>query len=212
MPGLRNLVSHKTLRKSLRRSLELRNHKAWPFGRLGSNPSLGVSDTFLMVIFLNNYMKKYILLALLLVLLPLASAKTSTITLQKEGSFVIDNFNFTLIDLNQKNNNAIICVNNQRFIVNEDDEKRVNGMLVTARTINAYDVEFRLEADCDDCEISDNKDCFTKKEIIVKEEPKKEVIKENITQPINETKIEKNEAHYYSFFRTLVEWVIGLFR
>jgi len=158
-------------------------------------------------------MKKYVLLVLLIVLLPLVQAKTSTVSLTKGQNYVIENINITLIDFNDKDEKAIICVNNERYILNEDEEKRVNGVLAEVRSINPAYAELRLEADCEDCEISDNKDCFPEE---VKEVKKPAAVNKTneAVNATNNTTIEeiKKSPEYFSFFKTIVMWVVELFR
>ena len=72
-----------------------------------------------------------------------------------------------------------------------------------------------MEADCDDCKISENKECFSKPPIekskpIVKNETKIN----NKTEVVNETSENKEikKAEYFSVFRSLVESVTKFFR
>ena|SRR3989344_3957506 len=160
-------------------------------------------------------MKKLILLGIILLLIPLVFAKTNTINLQKGQSFVIENINVSLVEFSNKDDKIVICVNDKKQIIDEDEEKRVNGVLITPRTITASYAELRLEADCDDCKISENKECFSKPPIekskpIVKNETKIN----NKTEVVNETSENKEikKAEYFSVFRSLVEWVTKFFR
>ena len=74
-------------------------------------------------------MKKAIFLLILVFLLPLASAKTETITFEKGDSYVIENVNITIIDINRKDERTVLCVNDFKTIIG-DEEKRVNGIMI----------------------------------------------------------------------------------
>src|SRR3989344_6686931 len=96
-------------------------------------------------------MKKLILLIILLLIIPISLAKTEKITLYPGMSKLIENSNITLISLDEKNNKAVVCINNEKKILTEDTDKTVGKLIINAKNIKLDYVEFELKSDCKDC-------------------------------------------------------------
>ncbi|MEK6856720.1 MAG: hypothetical protein AABX49_01765, partial [Nanoarchaeota archaeon] len=97
----------------------------------------------------------------LIVLMPFSYAKTETVILDREESFVIDGINVTLLDYQKKKEKLLVCVDNQRAILSDD--KRVSQVYFEIVSFRDDGVKIHLEADCDDCIADDNSRCFPEK-------------------------------------------------
>lgn len=123
-------------------------------------------------------MKKLILLAILLLIIPISLAKTEKINLYPGMSRLIENSNITLISLDEKNNKAIVCINNEKKILTEDSDKTVGKLIINAKNIKLDYVEFELKSDCKDCVCTSdcsNALCFPEVKQEIKEENKTEI-------------------------------------
>ncbi len=123
-------------------------------------------------------MKKLILLAILLLIIPISLAKTEKITMYPGMSKVIENSNITLISLDEKNNKAVVCINNEKKILTEDSDKTVGKLIINAKNIKLDYVEFELKSDCKDCVCGpecSNALCFPEVKQEIKEENKTEI-------------------------------------
>ena len=96
-------------------------------------------------------MKKLILLVILLLILPISLAKTEKVTMYTGMSKTIENSNITLISLDEKNNKAVVCINNEKKILTENSDKTVGKLIINAKTIKLDYVEFELKSDCKYC-------------------------------------------------------------
>lgn len=132
-------------------------------------------------------MKKLILLVILLLIIPISLAKTEKITMYPGMSRVIENSNITLISLDEKNNKAVVCINNEKKILTEDAEKTLGKLIINAKSIKLDYVDFELKSDCKDCICNtvecSNAACFPKEKI----EPTQE----------NKTTLMPNPAYVY---------------
>ena len=77
-------------------------------------------------------MKKWILF-ILLVSIGVVSAKA--ITLAPEKSYEFNGKNITLLRQDDRNNNAVFCVNGIRQIIEEDKTKIINEVSIELKTI-----------------------------------------------------------------------------
>lgn len=181
-----------------------------------------------------------LVMLLMLLILPVSYAKTQTFTFQKDQSEVIENINVTLLDFNKKEEKIVVCVNNQRGIV--VDDKRVNGVYFEIKRFDSTGVKMTLEADCDECKVEDNLECYNE---CKKHEDcddgnestldyctgrprkcvhnKKTVLKPVVNETREGNKTEENllekdsvkevpKVEYFSFFKKLVLWVVGWVR
>lgn len=96
-------------------------------------------------------MKKLILLAILLLIIPISLAKTEKVTMYPGMSKLIENSNITLISLDEKNNKAVVCINNEKKILTENSDKTVGKLIINAKSIKLNYVDFELKSDCKDC-------------------------------------------------------------
>ena len=100
-------------------------------------------------------MKNTLFLVFLLGLLLVSAA--DRITLFPGKSFLIDNKNITLVQIDDKNDVAIFCVNGVKDIIKDDDEGYVNDVFIEVIDIKAgivtIDVDFDCDGECpcDDC-------------------------------------------------------------
>ena len=121
----------------------------------------------------------------------LVSATTETINLDIGESFVIRDKNVTLVNINEDDEKVIVCVNNEKAIVEDNEgEKLVNGVYVEVKSVDRNDARLEIERDCEynDCECEsdcNNNLCFAQKEEIIQETQKVEEIK-TIENNVNE--------------------------
>ena len=191
-------------------------------------------------------MKKGIFLIILLLLVPLALAKSESVTLYKGKSEIIENNNLTLLDFDKEDEKMVVCVNNQKGIVSDD--RKIGEVHIDIRSFESEGVRVILDSDCDDCNVGDNLDCYdecnldkdcgdgdeetvdyckgrpkrcTFEKILIKDVVPKPVEGENGTKEENKTEgnsslltqqEEFGEVEYFSFFKKLVFWILGLGR
>jgi|TARA_Y100000310_G_scaffold9719_2_gene10450 LPXTG-motif cell wall-anchored protein len=131
----------------------------------------------------------------------LVSATTETINLDIGESFVIRDKNITLVNINEDDEKVVVCVNNKRAIVEDNEgEKLVNGVYVEVKSVDREDARLKIERDCDDndCECESdcsNNLCVTKKEGTTQETQNIEEIKDikdNINQEDEEIIVIRN--------------------
>ncbi|MBI2508397.1 hypothetical protein HYV89_05605 [Candidatus Woesearchaeota archaeon] len=106
-------------------------------------------------------MKIWMALVIFLFLAPVSLAKTKTVMLDRGDSYVMENVNITMIDYNKKKDKIFVCVDNERAIIT--DGKRVGWVYLEIRSFRDEGVKLTLDADCDDCVVSDNAGCFLAK-------------------------------------------------
>ena len=161
----------------------------------------------------------WIIAVIFLFLMPLSFAKTKTVILERGGSFVIEEINVTLIDYNKKRDKALVCVDNQRAILS--DEKRVGEVYLEIISFRDDGVKIQLDADCDDCLVSDNSECFTIKnfteendeyEFEVNETVPADLTGENVTEEESDEKNVETKGGYKGVFKRLLFAIIDLFR
>ena len=122
-------------------------------------------------------MKKLILLVILLLIIPIILAKTEKVTMYSGMSRQIENSNITLISLDEKENKIIVCINNEKRILEEDTERAIGKLIINVKSINLNYVDLELKSDCRDCACTSgcsNNLCF--------QEVKQETVK-NATMP-----------------------------
>jgi hypothetical protein len=106
-------------------------------------------------------MKKAIFYTILaILLLTTVSAKTVTEDLGPLESVIIENQNITLIDLDNDENKAILCVNGVKTIVKEDISKTVNNLVIEIRDVTSTYIDVKLSGNCDDCVLNNNINCL----------------------------------------------------
>lgn len=113
-------------------------------------------------------MKKTIFLFILILLVPFSLAKTEKINMLPGDSRLIESFNVSLINLNTKENKIIICVNNQKLIIEEDTKKTIDKLRINVLDIKDNYVRLELKSDCKDCVCGpecSNAACFPKPEV-----------------------------------------------
>ena len=113
-------------------------------------------------------MKKAIILIVLLILLvPLASARKETAEFKVGETMLIQNVNVTLLNADEKDNKLVICINSQKGILEEKEERKVNNVIVDVREIRQNYAKLILDVDCKNCACNtadcSNAACFPKK-------------------------------------------------
>lgn len=100
-------------------------------------------------------MKK--LLFLLLLLIPLVTAATQEIGLTKGSSYLFQGKNITMIDFNDKDDNAIVCINNQKMIIGKT-EKRIGDFRISIKKVTpnmaTLEVNYKCEGQACICDYS----------------------------------------------------------
>ncbi len=183
-------------------------------------------------------MKKAILL-LILVMIPVALARTEEVELKQGESYSFDGRNITLMKLDKSDDRVVICVNNKKEIVS--DNKYVSGVNIDLKWVrdNSAKFEFRF-SECEECNygIWDNLDCFDECNLdidcndndentideckgrpkkcidteIKKEEEKEEVKEEEKKEEDKTGEIVKEEKTFKSFTQWLFDIIIGWFK
>ena len=123
-------------------------------------------------------MKKLILLVILLLIIPISLSKTEKVTMYPGMSKVIENSNITLISLDEKDNKVIVCINNEKKILEEDSDKTVGKLIINAKSIKLNYADFELKSDCKDCVCGlecSNALCFPEVKQEIKEGNKTEI-------------------------------------
>ena len=94
----------------------------------------------------------------------LVSATTGIIDLRKGESYLLIDRNITLINLNEDDDKAIICINNVKTILDKRIDKRLNDVFVDIKDLDNDFARLKVERDCDkkcECDEScDNDLCF----------------------------------------------------
>ena len=88
-------------------------------------------------------------LIILLLLIGLASAKTETIELGIGESSVSQDRTITLLNLNDKDDKIILCINNEKNIVS--DIKTINNVFIELRKIDKDIARFKIRYTCKNC-------------------------------------------------------------
>lgn len=105
-------------------------------------------------------MKKTSLLLLILFIIPLANALTETHLFFVGDSFEVSGKNVTLVAIGSEQENIVVCINNQKFIVT--DEQEVSNVEFNFENIEDNFVELKLKfpssGECD--ESCSNDLCF----------------------------------------------------
>ena len=106
-------------------------------------------------------MRYFVMSLIILILIPIAIAKSVDITLKEGESYYYDARNITLIKLDTVDDKAVICLNNKKEIIS--DTKAMNGVNIDLAWVRTKDAKLNLKfADCKDCDYGnwDNLDCF----------------------------------------------------
>jgi len=99
-------------------------------------------------------MIKYIVMLILVSLI--VNAATETIDLSIGDSFDLLDKNVTLMAVNDDEGKIIVCVNNQKVIIEDNDEKLVNGVYIEVERVNSGNARLKIERDCKNCECGEN--------------------------------------------------------
>jgi len=163
-------------------------------------------------------MKLWMVVVIFLFLVPIGYARTKTVILDRGDSYIMENINLTLIDYRKRDDKILVCVDDERAIIS--DEKRVGEIYFEIRSFRDDGVKLTLDADCDDCIVSDNSDCFIAKNstlMLLTEEIKdseENTSDENIKIIVNENSVDKKpvKSEYNGIFKRLVIGFLDLFR
>ncbi len=99
-------------------------------------------------------------LFLVFLLAPSIEARTITEEVQVGNSVIIENQKVSLVEVNTKDDKAIICVNGAKGIISRDVDRTINNVMVELRSVSSNSAKLRLESNCDDCIENDNSICF----------------------------------------------------
>jgi hypothetical protein len=161
-------------------------------------------------------MKILAFLAILLVLVSFVFAKTDTVILAIGESHVVDDNNVTLIDYDKREDKVLVCVNGKKGIVT--DERRIGDVYIEIKTFKDNGVRMSLEANCDECRVRDNSECFPKavKEIeeseIVEEKELEEIEEKGEVKEVVELEEENEEEKYKGILGSFFSLILSLFR
>lgn len=110
-------------------------------------------------------MKKWIFLFFLVICAIFVSADTAKVTLEKGQGIVIDGRNVTLLRYSDSERKAVFCINNHRYIFEEDQPNIVNNLRVELTRIRPENVDVTLKgiqlAGTECTEECDNSKCMT---------------------------------------------------
>ena len=137
-------------------------------------------------------MKIFALFAIFLFLLPVGYAKSKTVILDRGDSLVMEGINITLMDYNKKKDKVLVCVDNSRYIIK--DERRAGRVYFEIRSFRDDGVKIILDADCDDCTVSDNSGCYAARNIDENITEEDVEIESDETAGIEEGIIDKEEV------------------
>jgi len=120
-------------------------------------------------------MKKAIILIILLILLvPIGLAKTETVELRTGDSRLIEDSNVTLLSINERDNKIIVCVNSQKQILEEKQEKTVNNLRIDVKDVKYDYAKLTLDSDCRNCICNTNEcsnaACFSDVKEVIEED------------------------------------------
>ena len=116
-------------------------------------------------------MKKIVFLLTFLFVILTVTAATERITLNKGESLFLNQKNITLLNADFKNDNVLICVNNQKAIVS--DEEMVNGARIEIKDVideGTAELEIEVES-CNDDSCKCTIDCTNNLCITTSSEP-----------------------------------------
>jgi len=179
-------------------------------------------------------MKKAILL-LILVMMPVALARTEEVELKQGESYSFDGRNITLMKLDKSDERVVICVNNKKEIVSEN--KYIEGINIDLKWVKEDSAKFEFRfSECEECNYRswDNLDCFDECSVdldcddsnentvdrcdgkprkcinteIKKEEEKKE---EEKTEEEKEEVVKEEKREFKSFTQWVYEAILSLF-
>ena len=100
-------------------------------------------------------MKKALFLIVLL-LIPIALARSETIELTKDESFLMEQFNLTLLNIDSEGETVLLCVNGERGIVS--NSKKINGLDIEVTRIRDDYAKLKIRSICEDC-VCEGEDC-----------------------------------------------------
>lgn len=108
-------------------------------------------------------MRRGLIVAIFVLCLVSVSARTIDIDLYFNQSQEEFGKNITLISVDTKEDKAIICVNQEKFIIT--DTKNIDGLSIDLRTVKKDYISLDLESSCTNCKCEDKCDnsiCFDK--------------------------------------------------
>lgn len=173
-------------------------------------------------------------LFLVLLLASPIQAKTITEKLEIGQSVELRNQNITLINIDEKGDSVLLCVNGEKGIVSEDRDKIINSVTVSVKYVKENSAKIEFQSSCNDCELNDNTVCFDecssdsecednneatidlcigKPKKCVNEEPIPEPPKEENTTitPPPEEEPPKSQETYLSPITKFLDWLFNLF-
>lgn len=84
------------------------------------------------------------------------SAEIIDVDLSRWESFEFQGKNITILNLNEDDDKAIICVNNVKTIVSDEKEKNIEHVSIDLRHVNNGVASLRLDGTCRKCECDEN--------------------------------------------------------
>ncbi len=150
-------------------------------------------------------MKIWVIAVIFLFLMPFSHGKSETVVIEKGESLVIENINITLVDYSKKKEKLLVCVNNQRAILSDD--KRIGSVYFDLKIFRNNGVKVELDADCDDCVVSDNSKCFPAKNLTEKESDFD--FEDELDNEENETDLNENTKESTNSYSGILKRVIS---
>jgi hypothetical protein len=123
-------------------------------------PASAFSVTFINLFFNKNSMKLLIYLLLTLLLVTTVQSISTLKELKIGESFVTENQNITLLDLDRGDEKVILCINGVKGIVSETRNRKVNNVLVEVRSVKRDKANIKFESNCNNCQLNNNNACF----------------------------------------------------
>lgn len=91
---------------------------------------------------------------LLIFILPLVDA--ARINLFVNQSYSDDGKNITLLNIDEKRDKALVCINNEAAILSEGKQKTVNDVSLLIKKISKDQIRVDIKVYCDDCVCDNN--------------------------------------------------------
>jgi len=128
-------------------------------------------------------MKKTLLLLFMILFSNISLAATETFDLYINNSFEFEDKNISLVNVDFENDKAVLCMNNEKFILDIDNDKTFNQVTFDLRKVDQRNIElkvgYKCEGDCICDESCSNDKCFP--------QPKPTTISTNTTITNNTT-------------------------
>jgi len=124
-------------------------------------------------------MKKLsIFLAFFMIVSVISSAKTIEEELRDDESINVPGYNITLLTVGANKKSLVVCINNERYILNKESRKEIENLKIEPARIYEDYARFKITYSCESCKCDEscsNALCFSRE----KEESIDEIIEED---------------------------------